>query len=315
MTLELVHAVYNGFEVDKSSVASTEKLPSTVFSTEWVEDYFKKQQSLKHLLFAVTLDGTPIGEVKIFNVSPRQNKCEVSIALINESVRNLGYGTEALMYAVEYAKDNLNVKYMRARVLDKNLRAQKMLKKLDFREDYRELDEIYFEKDLTSTEIIKPVQIVPMTRELYHEFEKGYLFDLPPKGLRANFKQNVYDPEATDLEYRMHTMLERKLFAITFEGETAPIGIINFKSIHYERGDCEIKCLMQRKEYKNRGYGKHAIELALEYAKLDMGLERVYATVPKKNTHARHVFENLGFRKINEGDYYGEWSYEYEKTL
>lgn len=308
MTIELANKFYDGYERDILTFEDGDKSNTFVFSKEWVEEYINKQQSLGHILFAIILGDTPIGEIKLHNISKRRSACEVSINLKSDNYKNKGYGTTALTQVIDYVKDNLQMKTILSRTLLKNIPAQNFLKSLGFKEDYREYKSVYFEKDLTKEEEIKPITLVPMTRELYHKFYKGFKTDVPPKGYRERFVQYIYDEDATETYYRLEKALDRHMFAIMLDGE--PIGEVKLQSFNSEEGTCYIECSMQSKEYKNRGYGKNGIFKTLKYAK-SLGLKKVCARVPRKNTHAQHVFENIGFVRIKSmGDYY-----LYEKKL
>ncbi len=295
MTEELAQIFFDGFQSDPTTFADGTKFRPFVYSEKWVSEYLNKQASLNHVLLAIMLGDTPIGEVKFHNISKKRRECDLSVSLKNDSYRNHGYGTEGILLAVEYAIDVIGIDRIYAQVALRNERAQRVLKNLGFTEDYREYGYVRFENDLTKIEGKKSIELVPMTRELYHEFYRGYRTDLPPKGLRYNYHPYVYNEETEEEYYRLSVALERIMFAVIIDG--SPVGEVILQSVNYDRKDCKIRCTMQSKEYKNRGYGKEAIKLALNYAKNTLNLTKVIAHVESDNTHARHVLEKIGFKR------------------
>ncbi len=295
MTAELAHCLYgNEYERDIITYNDKSLFKPFVYSKEWVDEYLLKQENLHHILFAIMLDNTTIGEVKLHNISLKRKTCEVGIHLKNDAYKNKGYGTEALRQVMQYAKDTLKMEFMQARTIVKNVPSQRLFKKLDFKEVFREFKDIYFEKELNRVEVIKPIRLIKMTKELYRQFLKGSVTDLPPRGHRQNYRPYVYsDDDTADTNYRLQTMLGRHMFAIMIDG--APVGEIKLLGFDYDKGSCQIEVGMQSMEYKNRGYGKKAIIRVLQYAKEDLGLKKVCAIVDAENTHAQHVFEKIGF--------------------
>ncbi len=315
MTKELAHRVFNGYQSDPADQPDGAEVLPFVYSSEWVESYFQKQERLGNILFAIMHEDTPIGELKLYNVSKRQKKCLVSVHIKHDRHKNMGFGKKALRKAMDYVKETLKMNTMEARVLLKNGRAMHVLKRLGFTESHRDSDTAYFEKDLDRVEDVKIISMIPMTKELYHEFHKGFEYDLPPKGQRANFRQYVYDEESLNLVYSLQTMMIGRLkFAVMIDG--APVGEADIHSIDETEGSCVLECCMQKKEYKNRGYGKAAIVKLLRYAKQTLGLKIACAVVSVENTHAQHVLERIGFVEIGRTkQYYREDDIHYEILL
>lgn len=59
-------------------------------------------------------------------------RCEISLFLANESYRDKGLGTEAVMLAKKYAKEKLGLKRMYADVSENNARMRAVMKKCGF---------------------------------------------------------------------------------------------------------------------------------------------------------------------------------------
>ena len=74
-----------------------------------------------------------IGEVLLKHIDPEEQSCELGICLVNDGVKNRGYGTRAERLALRAAFDELGVERVRAKVLLKNTRSQHVLEKVGFR--------------------------------------------------------------------------------------------------------------------------------------------------------------------------------------
>ncbi len=299
MTKDLANKIYNGFENDPIA-CENESFKPFVYSEGFVDEYLKKQENLKHVLFAIMLEDKPIGEVKLHNISTRRKQCQLAVTLKNDCYKNKGYGTEAIKQALIYAQENLDMRLVEARTLLKNVRSQRALKKAGFIETFRAFNDVYFEKELDKDYTIKPIKIVPMTRELYHEFYRGYIADLPPKGYRYRYTEYIYDEESEDLCYRLGKALGRHIFAIMIDD--IPRGIVHLQNVNNEEDYCYIECKMQSKDFKNRTYGTQSIIKVLQYVKRKLGISTVRASVSQNNTHAIHVLEKIGFSlKLKDG--------------
>ncbi len=293
MTAELAYGVFNGYESDPVTYENEADIRPFVYSEKWVDEHLEGQKALGHILFAIMLNECPIGEVKLHKISQRQKKCELTIHIKNDSYRNLGYGTEALKQAVEYVRETLRLDVIETHIISKNMRARRAFKKAGFVEAFHHFGVVYLEKELNKSYIMKPFKIAPMTRELYHEFYRGYRTDIPMKGFKYLYRPYIYDAEGVDSIYSFCEALERLMFAIIVDDSV--VGNIELFRIDYDEGYGYISCEMQSKDYKNRGYGKEATIRMLKYARQKLGLKKLLCDVPEENTHAAHVLEKIGF--------------------
>lgn len=78
-------------------------------------------------------DGTVIGELSIKNINKEQKSCEIGLALMNDSVKGLGYGSEAVRLALSYIVNTLGLKKIYGDTMGNNIRMQKIFEKLGFR--------------------------------------------------------------------------------------------------------------------------------------------------------------------------------------
>lgn len=87
------------------------------------------------------------------------------------------------------------------------------------------------------------------------------------------------------------------------------IGDIGLKDINNINRTAEISIVIGDKEYWNRGYGREAMSLLLNYAYNSLSLNCIYLMVYKKNVRAISCYESIGFKKsgvIREGAYYNQ---------
>lgn len=73
-----------------------------------------------------------VGELTLSRIVYSEKRCDLSIFLANESYRNKGYGTEAIILAKRHAKDKLGLKRIYADVSADNARMCAVLKKCGF---------------------------------------------------------------------------------------------------------------------------------------------------------------------------------------
>lgn len=133
MTRELCHTFYREFENDPAIFQDMAGFYEFEYTSAWADDYFDRQMARGRLLFAVMLDGEPIGEVKLWDLDMEKGECNLGIHLRNDSVKGRGYGTEAEKLALDYAFRVLGLKAVNADAVLKNKRSQHVLEKAGFR--------------------------------------------------------------------------------------------------------------------------------------------------------------------------------------
>lgn len=83
-------------------------------------------------MFAIMLDGKPIGELQLKQINWEKAECTLSIHMQNDTVKEKGYGTQAERLAVKYAFDELGMVAVNADTIIKNTRSQHVLEKVGF---------------------------------------------------------------------------------------------------------------------------------------------------------------------------------------
>ena len=137
MTREQMHEMYRGFTMDPSifdDMEIFEMAKNYVYDPAKTDALYDMRMAEEGShLFAVLLDGTVIGEVGLRHFSEETKECELSVHMQNDSVKGLGYGTQAEILAIDYAFDVLGAESIFAESLIKNTRSQHIMEKLGFR--------------------------------------------------------------------------------------------------------------------------------------------------------------------------------------
>ena len=145
------------------------------------------------------------------------------------------------------------------------------------------------------------VWLQPMTAEMYHAYFREYQNDpdlyLDPRAYTAY----AYDVQTVERYIKRQIDLKRKVFAIMHGQEM--VGEMVIKNI--EPGKCATMGLaMRNAQYKDRGFGTRAEQLAIQYVFHELDIPVLYADALITNTRNQHVLEKVGFRLIREeGDF------------
>ena len=143
----------------------------------------------------------------------------------------------------------------------------------------------------------REVWLQPMTAEMYHAYFREYQNDpdlyLDPRAYTAY----TYDVQTVERYIQRQTDLKRKVFAIMHGQEM--VGELVIKNI--EPGKCATMGLAMRSaQYKDRGFGTRAEQLAIQYVFHVLDIPILYADALITNTRSQHVLEKVGFRLIRE---------------
>ncbi|MEE0742556.1 MAG: GNAT family N-acetyltransferase [Emergencia sp.] len=102
-------------------------------------------------------------------------------------------------------------------------------------------------------------------------------------------------------EYVRYNMDPTKAqFTITLKPEDKPIGKIYLSRINTTDDSLDItRIYIAEIDNRNKGYGEEALRLILEYAFINLHMERVTIDHFERNKPAAYLYEKIGFR--NEG--------------
>lgn len=143
------------------------------------------------------------------------------------------------------------------------------------------------------------ILLKPMTPEMYHEFFREYQNDMDLYLDKNEFFEYVYDKSKVDAYIQRQIDLKRLPFAIMLENDI--VGELKI----YDIEACESATLgitMKNKNYKDRGFGTRAEQLAIEYVFYELDIPMLYADSVLTNTRSQHVLEKVGFRFIYEDE-------------
>ena len=145
---------------------------------------------------------------------------------------------------------------------------------------------------------MKKISLCPMTREMCHEFYKGFRNDPAVFTDINQFKEYEYTAEKVDSYFDENNVPSRRLFAIVVDGQM--VGECKLKYIDFDKMECSAGIHLRNDSVKEKGYGTEAEQLLLRYAFDELGMVAVNADAILKNTRSQHVMEKVGFRYVRE---------------
>ena len=149
---------------------------------------------------------------------------------------------------------------------------------------------------------MEKISLIPMDRELCHEFYRGFVNDPDIFMDMGKFYEFVYDPQWVDGYFDRQASRGRVMLAVMLDGR--PVGEVKLWNIDRAGERCNLGIHLQSDAVKGRGIGTAAERLAVEYAFSELGLQTVWADATVKNTRSQHVLQKAGFRfSHREGDF------------
>ncbi len=132
LTRELCHELYKDWSNDASIYMDMSLFKPYSYDVASVDRYFDSKNEPSRIMFAIMLDGKPIGELQLKQINQEKAECTLSIHMQNDTVKEKGYGTQAERLAVKYAFDELGMVAVNADTIVKNTRSQHVLEKVGF---------------------------------------------------------------------------------------------------------------------------------------------------------------------------------------
>ena len=132
MTKELCHELYKDWNNDASIYMDMSLFKPYSYDKASVNRYFDAKNEPSRIIFAVMLNGKPIGELQLKRIDWEKAECTLSVHMQNDTVKGKGYGTQAERLAVKYAFDELGMVAVNADTIIKNTRSQHVLEKVGF---------------------------------------------------------------------------------------------------------------------------------------------------------------------------------------
>lgn len=131
-TRELMHRYYSQFERDPDLFMDMSLFVPYVYDREKVDSAYDQPKS-DRVMFMIRHGEDIVGEVGLKNIDSANRKCDLTIHLRDDSVKGLGYGTQAEKLMLHYAFEELGMNAVNADSVLKNTRSQHVLEKVGFR--------------------------------------------------------------------------------------------------------------------------------------------------------------------------------------
>ena len=145
-------------------------------------------------------------------------------------------------------------------------------------------------------------------KKLYEDFE--YDFDNPAEPLYIG--QSLEKSDEWFDEIQKLQMKENIRLGI-FLNDGTVIGDVALQSIDEKNRSCSVGMGIAKIENRNKGYGKEAVKLILEYGFNNFGMERITANTLEINISAQKSLEGLGFileGRERKAEYFGGKRYD-----
>lgn len=133
MTKSLNRQFFREFVNDPDLFADMGQFYTYHYNEPDADAYWERQESLGRIHLAIMLGEKIVGEVILKNIDHGNRSCTLSIHMMNDSVKNCGYGTEAEILTLEYAFGELKMETVFADALLKNERSRHVLEKVGFK--------------------------------------------------------------------------------------------------------------------------------------------------------------------------------------
>ena len=95
MTKKLCHQFFREHESDPATCPDESEFLPYVYSEETADRFYERKQVPGRLELVAMMDGHTIGHVQLKNIDKEKRECELGFHMQNDSVKNLGYGTQA----------------------------------------------------------------------------------------------------------------------------------------------------------------------------------------------------------------------------
>ncbi len=116
--LSLLNEYYKDFEMDPDIYMDMSLFHEYQYSAEKVEAYYNKLKSQKDRVdFLIMLNEKPIGEISLKHIDNSARRCEISVHLQNDRVKNKGYGSQAERLIIEYAFNKIGINFLYAKFI------------------------------------------------------------------------------------------------------------------------------------------------------------------------------------------------------
>ena len=139
------------------------------------------------------------------------------------------------------------------------------------------------------------ITLKPMTAEMYHAFFQEYENDMDLNLDKNDYFEYVYEKSKVDAYIQRQIDLNRQPFAIMYGDEI--VGELKIYDIVIDKS-ATLGITMKNRNYKDKGFGTRAEQLAVEYVFYQLNIPVLNADCILTNTRSQHVLEKVGFQFI-----------------
>lgn len=139
------------------------------------------------------------------------------------------------------------------------------------------------------------ITLKPMTAEMYHAFFQEYENDMDLYLDKNDYFEYVYEKSKVDTYIQRQIDLNRQPFAIMYGDEM--VGELKIYDIVIDKS-ATLGITMKNRNYKDKGFGTRAEQLAVEYVFYQLNIPVLNADCILTNTRSQHVLEKVGFQFI-----------------
>lgn len=150
MTKDKTRLFFESFEYDPDTFADLNAFTPYVYDQSHADAFYEKHRRADRKHFAVMLDEEVVGDLYLKHIDKESKSCTLSIHMKNDSVKNRGLGTQAEIFALRYAFNELGLETVYADALIKNTRSRHVLTKVGFQEIGRSESNCYYRCDQTT---------------------------------------------------------------------------------------------------------------------------------------------------------------------
>ena len=158
---------------------------------------------------------------------------------------------------------------------------------------------MYFKKLIGQKCYLSPIDI--------NDFEKYAQWWNDPETVK--YLQNNWIITAEKQRENLISKSKSHHYSIIDNDTNELIGEVCFIDINDINRCAEISIIIGNKEYQNKGYGKEALKLLIDYGYQSLSLNCIFLKVYEKNERAIKCYKSVGFKKsgmIRQGAYYNQ---------
>ena len=137
------------------------------------------------------------------------------------------------------------------------------------------------------------ITLKPMTRDMYHSFFQEYENDMDLYLDKNDYYEYIYEKSKVDAYIQRQIDRNRQPFAIMYGDEM--VGELKIYDIVIGKS-AVLGITMKNRNYKDKGFGTRAEQLAIEYVFYQLDIPVLYADCILSNTRSQHVLEKVGFQ-------------------